>query len=101
MSDVFHAGGAVCTVRASSKSKRVHLADRRDWWRGYEDGWAGRPVASVEPWYAAGHVEGSAAATRRREILLEKNRTESKRDAAPEFMTMLERQANASRMAGL
>lgn len=91
MSDVFHAGGAVCKVRASSKPKRVHRADRLDWWRGYEDGWAGHPVASVEPWYADGHNEGSAAVGRRREILLEKNRTESKRDAAPELMRRLEK----------
>lgn len=99
MSTVFSAGGAFCTVRACSKPKRAHRADRLDWWRGYADGWAGRPVASSEPWYAAGHAEGAAAAQRRREIMLEKVRAAAMRDAAPAFMAMLERRANAARMA--
>lgn len=99
MSTVFHAGGAFCERRPASKPKRLHLADRRIWWTGYADGWAERPVASSEPWYAAGHAEGAAAAQRRREIMLEKVRAAAMRDAAPAFMAMLERRANAARMA--
>lgn len=100
MSDVFGAGGAVHERRHAAKPKRAHLADRRSLWQGYEHGWLGKPQRSQEPWYAAGHVEGTAAAKRRREIMLEKHRAEARRDSAPAFMAMLDRRANANRMAG-
>lgn len=82
MSTVFQA-------RPAGKPRTRHTSDRKLWWRGYEDGYYGRPIDSQGPWYAHGHQEGEAAARRRDEIRLRAGRDQTRQDNAPTLMRLL------------
>jgi len=89
MSSVSQVNGPRVKDRPAGKSRSAHSQDRRDWKRGYEDGYYGRPIDSQGSWYAHGHREGAAAARRRDEIRTEIARDESRATAAPAYARLI------------